>query len=277
MTSRPLSRVGDDYVLPTGADDKARLDLIHAVYGSVSLQGLEAARIGEASRVADIGCGTGTVARWIAQRIGSAGKVDAIDIAQEQVDVARSTPAAPGAGAIEYHVGSAYEPALPEHAFDVVFCRLVLCHLQEPAKAVAQMAKLLNDGGRLVLVDMDLRTPFTMPPSAAYEAIISDAVFPFGAQIGVDYAIGVRLHELLSDAGLTTDFIAADQPIFRDGPEKHLWEQTWAAALPRVAATGMLTTEQGEALIAEAERHTASPEVWVAAAKMFAVVGRKGG
>ena len=31
MTAQHQSRVGDDYVLPTGSDDKARLDLIHAV------------------------------------------------------------------------------------------------------------------------------------------------------------------------------------------------------------------------------------------------------
>ena len=81
MTPQSLGRVGDDYVLPTGEDDQSRLDVIHAVgTGPVSLKGLEAARIGEASRVADIGCGTGTVSRWIAQRIGPAGRVDAIDI-----------------------------------------------------------------------------------------------------------------------------------------------------------------------------------------------------
>ena len=275
MALQPQGRVGDDYVLPTGEDDQSRLDTIHAVYGSVSLRGLEAARIGEASRVADIGCGTGTVSRWIAERIGPAGRVDAIDIAPEQVDIARSTPVSPNAAQIDYQVGSAYEPALPEHAFDIVFSRLVLCHLQEPGKAVAQMAKLLNDGGRLVLVDMDMRTAFTMPPCSVYETVINEFAFPFGAQIGVDYAIGVRLHELMLDAGLTTEFITADQPIFRDGPEKHLWERTWAAALPRVAAAGLLTAEQGEALITAAERHTASRDVWVAAAKMFAVVGAK--
>ncbi len=89
------------------------------------------------------------------------------------------------------------------------------------------------------------------------------------------HAIGVRLHELLSDAGLRTESITADQPIFRDGAEKHLWERTWAAALPTAAAKGVLTAEQGDALIAGAQRHTASPEVWVAAAKVFAAVGSK--
>ena len=139
---------------------------------------------------------------------------------------------------------------------------------------MAQMAKLLKHGGRLVLVDMDMRTAFTMPPCSVYETVINDFAFPFGVQIGVDYAIGVRLHELMLEVGLTTEYITADQPIYRDGHEKHLWEHTWAAALPRVAAAGLLTAEQGEALITAAG-HTASRDVWVAAAKMFAAVGAK--
>lgn len=270
-------RVGDDYVLPTGRDDESRLDLIHAVYGPISLQGLDAARIGEAARVADIGCGTGTIARWMAQRIGSGGGVDAIDIAEEQVEVARSAPALPDAAPIEYRVGSAYEPGLPEGAYDVVFCRLVLCHLQDPARAVAAMAHLLVPGGRLVLLDMDMRDTFTMPASSFYESCLSEVAFPYGAHIGVDYAVGVRLPELMSGAGLATEFVVADQPIFREGPEKHLWERTWAVAFPRAVAAGVVTAERSDELIAGAERHTASPDVWVAVAKVFGVVGRKPG
>ena len=268
-------RVGDDYVLPTGQDDEARLDLIHAVYGPISLRGLEAAGIGEARRVADIGCGTGTIARWMAQRITPGGSVDAIDIAEEQVEVARSSPPPSGAAPIHYQVGSAYEPGLPKRSYDVVFCRLVLCHLQEPDRAVAAMANLLVEGGRLVLVDMDMRDTFTIPSSPFYKSILDEVVFPYGAHIGVDYAVGVRLPELMSGAGLATDSVEADQPIFRDGPEKHLWERTWAVAFQRVVASGWLAADRSDELISGAERHTASRDVWVAVAKMFAVVGRK--
>jgi hypothetical protein len=67
----------------------------------------------------------------------------------------------------------------------------------------------------------------------------------------------------------------ADQPIFRDGPEKHLWEWTWAVAFQRVVASGWLAADRSDELISGAERHTANPDVWVAVAKMFAVVGRK--
>jgi hypothetical protein len=122
---------------------------------------------------------------------------------------------------------------------------------------------------------MDMRDTFTMPPCAAYESILAEAAFPFGAHIGVDYAVGVRLPELMAGAGLATDSVVADQPIFRDGPEKHLWERSWAAASPRVVAAGLLTADRRDELMSSAERHTANPDVWVAAAKMFAVVGRK--
>jgi hypothetical protein len=39
--------------------------------------------------------------------------------------------------------------------------------------------------------------------------------------------------------------------------------------------SGVITMERGQELIAGMERHTASPNVWVAMAKMFAAVGKK--
>ncbi len=275
MASSHETGVGDKYVLPTGKDDSARLDLIHAVYGAVSLKGLEAASIGGAERAADIGCGTGTVTRWMAARMGTGGRVDAIDIAPEQIEVARTTAAEAGGSSMYFQIGSAYDPGLPESAFDVVFCRLVLCHLKEPERAVAQMARLLRPGGRLVLVDMDLRNTFTMPNCEFYQAYIDESVIPYQTKIGVDYSIGLRLPELITGAGLCTDCVLIDQPVFRDGPEKHLWENTWNSALQRVVPEGVLSMDRGKDLIAGMEKHTANADVWVAVAKMFAVVGRK--
>ena len=262
-------------MLPTGKGDSARLDVIHAVYGAVSERGLEAASIGAAARAVDIGCGSGTVSRWMAAKMGPSGRVDALDIAPEQIDVARSAGAQDGASPIHYQVGSAYEPGLPEGAFDVVFCRLVLCHLNAPQKAVDQMARLLRPGGRLVLVDMDLRDLFTMPPSASYAAFLDECVIPYEAKIGVDYSVGMRLPQLAMDAGLRVDHVVADQPIFADGPGKHLWEKTFTAGIPRHVAEGVISEDRDRELIAGMERHTARSDVWVAVAKMFAVVASK--
>jgi 2-polyprenyl-3-methyl-5-hydroxy-6-metoxy-1,4-benzoquinol methylase len=275
MTSASGDQVGDKYVLPIGRNDAARLDVIHMVYGAVSMKGLEEASISKAVCAADIGCGTGAMSRWMASRMEPAGRVDAIDIAPEQIEIARGIDAEGGAGSIHYEVGSAYEPGLPEERYDVVFCRLVLCHLTEPQRAVAQMARLLRPGGRLVLVDMDLRDIFTMPHCEFYSAYINECVIPYETKVNVDYSVGVRLPQLMMGAGLRTDFVVADQPIFRDGPGKHLWETTWTLALQRAVPEGVITMERGKELIAGMEQHTANPDVWVAVAKMFAVVGNK--
>lgn len=275
MNEKSPAATGDNYVLPTGKHDSMRLDVIHSVYRPISEKGLSAARIGEAQRAADIGCGTGTVSRWMASQMRSGGRVDAIDIAPEQIDVARSAAAASGYGNIQYQVGSAYEPGLPEGAYDIVFCRLVLCHLKDPGTAIARMARLLRPGGRLVLVDMDLRDTFAMPRCEAYQHYINECVIPYEVKVGVDYSVGLKLPQLALDAGLEIDAVFADQPIFREGPEKHLWEKTWTAALQRAVPEGAITLDRGMELIAAMERHTANPGVWVAVAKMFAVVGSK--
>jgi SAM-dependent methyltransferase len=270
MNTKPSA----SYTLPTGATDAGRLDVIQLVYGPVSFRGLDAGGIGAARRVADIGCGTGTMTRWMAEHMAPAGQVDAIDISEEQLAVARSTAPAPKAGKITFSQASAYETGLPKGMYDLAFTRLVLCHLQEPAKAVAAMADLLKPGGRLVLVDMEVRSVFTMPPSTHYERYIA-SVPPHARALGVDYNVGIRLPELLASAGLKVASIIADQPIFNEGPGKSLWENTWRSVLPFRVKAGSMTQEEGEDILSGMAAHNARPDVWVAVAKMFAAVGVK--
>jgi SAM-dependent methyltransferase len=271
-----VNEVGDKYVLPTGSKDAARLDVIHEVYGPISIRGLEAAGMEGVRRAADIGCGTGTISRWLAQRMGEGSRVDGIDISEDQLAIARSRQPAAGSGTITYSLASAYEPKLPDAHYDIVFVRLVLCHLKEPGEAVAAMAKLLKPGGRLVIVDMDMYSFLAMPPSEHYERWLEGAR-AHQDKIGVDYAVGLRLHELLGGAGLETTFLAADQPIYDRGPGKHLWENTWRSALPSLIAAGSATPDEGAEVIAGMATHDARPDVWIAVAKMFAAVGRKAG
>ena len=275
MTDKAPQVVGDRYVLPTGPQDAARLDLIHAVYAPISYRGLEAARIEDAKRAADIGCGTGTISRWMAAHIGSTGQVDSIDISEEQIEVARNSPSAPDSAPIHYRVGSAYDPRLPAQEYDIVFCRLVLCHLREPEKALDQMARLLKPGGRVVLIDMDLRDIFTMPSCEAFSAFHREVTAPLEAKLHVDYSIGLRLPELLGAAGLSPDAVLADQPIYKDGPEKFLWTTTWTSVLQRAVPEGVISLERGSEIISILEQHIKDPTTWMAVAKMFAAVGSR--
>jgi ubiquinone/menaquinone biosynthesis C-methylase UbiE len=275
-TTAPL-KVGDNYVLPTGQADAARLDLIQVVFGPVSVKGLDAANIASARRAADIGCGTGNMARAIALRMAADAHVDAIDISDDQVKVARTTPAAAGSASIHYAVGSAYESGLPSESYDVVFCRLVLLHLKEAQKAVDHMASLLEPGGKLVLVDMDVQSMFTTPPSEHLKTFLTVNAILHQENIGVNYAIGRKLNEMVIAAGLQTTFMASEQPCHNAGPEKFIWEKTFRNAQPYVKAAGTVTPVSGEVLMDHLAKHLDRPEVWMIGANMYAVVGQKPG
>jgi ubiquinone/menaquinone biosynthesis C-methylase UbiE len=275
MSKAAIEKIGDNYVLPTGVKDASRLDLIHLVYSAVSYRGVQAAGIGPGMRVADIGCGTGTMTRWLAAQVGDLGVVSGIDIAPAQIDVAQSVTMSEGAAPIAYKVGSAYHPELEHGSYDLVFCRLVLCHLTDPYKAVSAMAQLLKPGGRLILVDMDLRSVFAMPSSPFYEHWHAVVVPQHEKNIGVDYSIGTRLAELMTQSSLLISALFIDQPAFQKGAEKHLWDITRRTAAPYLVAAETVTQVEVERLLEGMSAHTARPDVWVAVAKMFAAVGVK--
>ena len=102
------------------------------------------------ARVADLGCGTGTLSVLLAEQ-GYA--VSGVDLSPEMVARARAkAAAAPGTDA-GFAVGDAADPPLPDGSFDVVLSRHVLWALPDPAAGLARWVDLLAPGGRLVLVE----------------------------------------------------------------------------------------------------------------------------
>src|SRR5215475_3374812 len=57
----------------------------------------------EGARVLDVGCGTGRLAQWIAERVGTKGAVVGIDPLEERIRIARSR----GGGTASFEVGQA--------------------------------------------------------------------------------------------------------------------------------------------------------------------------
>ncbi len=102
-----------------------------------------------AARVADLGCGTGSLSVLLAE-LGH--DVVGLDIAGRMVEAARSKATAAGVPAA-FVVGDAASPGLAQGAFDVVLCRHVLWALEQPAEALSRWVRLLAPGGVLVLVE----------------------------------------------------------------------------------------------------------------------------
>lgn len=100
------------------------------------------------ARIADLGCGTGTLALLLAEE-GYA--VDGVDFSPEMVARALAkTAAEPDVSITE---GDAFDPPLEPATYDVVLCRHVLWALPDPVEALGRWVALLRPEGRLVLVE----------------------------------------------------------------------------------------------------------------------------
>ena len=102
------------------------------------------------ARVADLGCGTGTLSVLLAEE---GYDVHGLDLSPEMVDRARAKAAAAPHLTVSFAVGDASEPGLPAGTFDVVLSRHVLWALPDPAAGLRRWCDLLAPGGRLLLVE----------------------------------------------------------------------------------------------------------------------------
>jgi len=121
------------------------------------------------ARVADLGCGTGTLSVLLADE-GYA--VDGVDFAPEMVARARAKAGdRPGVGFV---VAEADEPPLSAHTYDAVLSRHVLWALRDQPAALRRWVDLLADDGRLVLVEGFWHTGTGLTATRT-EALLRDA------------------------------------------------------------------------------------------------------
>jgi SAM-dependent methyltransferase len=138
----------DDPALVAGeyADD-ARLRRRAAVYtGAASAYDaripLVAAAAGIApTRLLEVGCGWGELAEWLARDTGAT--VVAIDSSQRMVELARMR-------GIDARLADVQQLPFADGEFDVVVAAWMLYHVPDLERGIAELARILRPGGRLV-------------------------------------------------------------------------------------------------------------------------------
>ena len=105
--------------------------------------------IDPALTVGDLGCGTGQVSELIAPHVA---KVVAVDGSTDMVQAARKR--LKGLHQVDVRRGDMEALPIDDGSLDVAIVALVLHHVPEPARALAEINRVLKCGGRVLIVDM---------------------------------------------------------------------------------------------------------------------------
>jgi ubiquinone/menaquinone biosynthesis C-methylase UbiE len=143
------------YALDNAAKEaSARFDALAAMYDPRTIRHLEQCGVSSGWQCLEVGGGGGSIAAWLAARVGPAGHVLVTDIDPRFLESLQATLQA-SLPNLEVRRHDIVNDALPEAAFDLIHSRLVLLHLREREKALARMIAALKPGGWLVDEDFD--------------------------------------------------------------------------------------------------------------------------
>jgi ubiquinone/menaquinone biosynthesis C-methylase UbiE len=266
---------GDVYALETGDAGAARLRLLDVVYRAGTRQLLYDAGLRPGCHALDLACGVGRVSCWMAGEVGLDGHVVAADVNPDQLVVAKWHCAkCQNHEPIDYVEASAYETGFPSESFDLVHMRLLLCHLVEPAKVLAEALRLLKPGGALVCQDLHISSLYCFPESAAYARMIEHCL-AMGRVLGVDYNYGLQLPVAAKQAGFSQVEVRLNQPAYLCGEEKRLWEHTFAEVAPAIARAGVASKTELDRLLAEMRAFADDENTLIAQGSLPGVIARK--
>lgn len=160
---------------------------VPALFQQWPAQVAEAARVQTGMRVLDVACGTGILARSLAERLG-AGSVVGLDINPGMLAVAQRT-----APLIEWREGAAESLPFEDASFDAVVSQFGLMFFEDRHAAIHEMVRVLKPGGKLaVAVWASLKdTPGYAAMADLLQRLFGDTV---AQALHVPYNLGSRQH-----------------------------------------------------------------------------------
>ena len=126
-------------------------------------QVLDALKIQPGDVVADVGAGSGFFTVKLSRRVGPTGKVYAVDIQKEMLDLIRQKIDRMGLGNIEPVLGETADPHLPPQAIDLIFIVDAYHEFQEPLSLVKRLREALKPDGRLMIIEYKSEYAYIRP------------------------------------------------------------------------------------------------------------------
>lgn len=120
---------------------------------------VEMLKLKEGDVVADIGIGTGYIARKISPKIGETGTIYGVEIQQEMLDILAEKMAEEGITNIKGVLGTITDPKLPPNSVDLAIMVDVYHEFSHPYEMMENICRALKTGGRVVFIEYRAEDP----------------------------------------------------------------------------------------------------------------------
>jgi SAM-dependent methyltransferase len=169
-TSGARQSAGSSYLLDNaGKEAPVRFAALSALFDSGTIRHLEDRGVASGWHCLEVGGGSGSIASWLADRVGPTGRVLVTDIDPRFLESLQL----PNLEVRRHDIGA--DP-LPKAAFDLVHSRLVLLHVPEREKALARMIEALKPGGWLIDEEYDSTSMLPDPAVSPGEVLLKAQV-----------------------------------------------------------------------------------------------------
>jgi ubiquinone/menaquinone biosynthesis C-methylase UbiE len=252
------------------AETAERFASLDALYNFRTFRFLETAGIGPGWHCLEVGGGSGSVAAWMAERVGPSGCVQVTDIDPRFIE-GRQRHAN-----VELRRHDVGVDPLPEQAFDLVHARLVLQHVPQRLEALKRLAAALKPRGWLVIEEFDGRIvdrtiPTADPADAVCHSKMTRAVGRLMDDRGFEADWPRRLYGRLKTAGLTEVGMEGHLAVREGGsPGASLDAANYAQVHTEAVAKGLITDAEIDAVMARLE----APDFAMFSPVMFTAWGR---
>lgn len=126
-------------------------DVFHPGGAALTTRMVESMHLEPGARMLDLGCGTGSTALLLADRMGM--QVSGVDLSEANVARARERAAAANCTA-RFQSADAHDLPFPDGSFDAALAECALSLFDEQAGSLAEIARVLKPAGQLGVSDM---------------------------------------------------------------------------------------------------------------------------